>query len=126
MKFKRKNAYRGAQVVHIRATKGGPHNCIRCHAGAALTFLTRGLDILETLAMHKRPRCIAAGACEDSGLAMIGNEPPQVHNCEYRLTLGLARSVTGIRQQLDLILDDAERLARMAERGVDPPTNTAS
>jgi hypothetical protein len=124
MKFKRKNSHGVAQVVRIPSTEGCADYCIRCALGAAFVFLVRGLKTLETLAMHKRPRCNVAGSCKDTGLAMIGNEPPEVHNCECRLTQDLAIAVMDIQGQIDLILDDAERLSRMVERRADPPRNT--
>jgi hypothetical protein len=100
MKFKRKNSHGGAQVVRIPSTEGGADYCIRCALGAAFVFLVRGLKTLETLAMHKRPRCNAGGSCKDTGLAMSGNEPPQVPTCECRLTQDLDDAVISIKGRL--------------------------
>ena len=117
---------RDMRAVQMRqAMRSGRDHCISCHLRASYNVLARGMRILNHLAMRKRPRCNAAGACSDIGLTMSGNEPPQAENCECRLTEDLACAVMSIQGQLDLVLEKADRLALMVDRGsVLPEDNT--
>ena len=54
---------------------------------------------------------------------MRGNDPPQEENCECFLTSKLAYAVFDVEGSLELMLHDADRLARMVERRGDPPEN---
>ena len=47
---------------------------------------------------------------------MRGNDPPQEENCECFLTRELAFAVFDAEGSLAMMLDDADRLARMVER----------
>ena len=55
-----------------------------------------------------------------------GNEPPEAENCECNLTRELAFTSFDIYGPIEGVLDQADQLALMVERGPNPPRNTGS
>jgi hypothetical protein len=99
---------------------------ISCCLRGAYNLLSRGVETLTALAVRKRPLCRAAGRCLDTGIPMKGNEPPEAENCECNLTRELAFTSFDICGPLECVLDKADRLALIVERGPNPSTNTGS
>jgi hypothetical protein len=106
--------------------RGTADDCIRCHLRGACILLFRGVETLTGLAVRKRPLCRAAGRCIDTGVPMSGNEPPQAENCECSLTRELVYTLFDVCGPLKGVLDKADRLALMVERGANPPRKTGS
>ena len=119
------NSQMHVPVVHTRHDERAAtaDDCVACHVRAAYNMLTRSIEILRALALGKRHHCSAAGKCSNTGLPMRGNDPPQEENCECFLTRELAHAVFDVEGSLELMLDDADRLARIVERRGDPPEN---
>jgi hypothetical protein len=114
-------------ITHIRHSKRAStvDDCVACHVRGAYNMLARSVEILTALAKRKRHACRSADECGDTGLPMIGNEPPHAENCECALTRELAYEVFEIEGLLEVMLDKADRLARMVERGGDAQHNVA-
>ena len=100
--------------------------CISCCLHGGYNLASRGVEILTALAERKRPLCRAAGRCLDTGIPMKGNEPPQAENCECNLTREVVYTLFDISGLLEGVLDKADRLALMVERGANPPRNTTT
>jgi hypothetical protein len=115
------------RITHIRHGEGtfSVDNCLACHIRSAYNMLAHSVEILTALAKRKRHACRSADECGDTGLPMIGNEPPHAENCECALTRELAYEVFEVEGLLEVMLDKADRLARMVERGGDAQNNVA-
>jgi hypothetical protein len=102
-------------VVHIRHNEHAAtaDDCVACHIRTALA---RSGEILWALALSKRHKCHAAGECSDTGLPIADNEPPPLETCECFLTRKIVHEVFDIQGNLEVMVDEADRLARMVDR----------
>jgi hypothetical protein len=111
------------RIRHARhgGRDGAGDDCISCHLHAADNMLLRDVEILRGRALRKRPNCTTAGRCGQTGLPVSANEPPHVDDCECFLTRELAFAVLDVAGQLEVILDKADCLAQMLDRGGGSP-----
>ena len=80
MKHIPNNSQMHLPVVHIRHDERAAtaDDCIACHIRAGYNLLARSGEILWALALSKRHKCHAAGACGGTGLPIAGDEPPNI------------------------------------------------
>src|SRR5215472_7363560 len=78
MKHIPNNSKKHVPVVDIRHDESGAtaDDCVSCHIRAACNSLNRAMEILRALRLSKWRKCHAAGKCNDTGLPIAGNEPP--------------------------------------------------
>ena len=119
MKHIPNDSQRHLPLDHIRSDERAAttDDCLACHIRAAYNMLGRSVEILRGLAMRKRHTCFVAGTCSNTGLPMAGNEPPHSETCECFLTRRLVHEVFDVEAILEVKLDEADRLARMAGPG---------
>ncbi len=112
-------------VVHTRHDERAAtaDDCVACDVRTAYNMLTHSIEILRALALGKRCHCSAAGKCSNTGLPVRGNDPTHDEICECFLTSKLAYAVFDVEGSLELMLHDADRLARMVDRRGDSPEN---
>jgi hypothetical protein len=110
-------------VVHIRHDERAAtaDDCVACHIRAAYNMLARSCEILWALALSKRHRCHAAGKCSDTGLPVADNEPPHLETCECFLTRKIVHEVFDMQSNLEVMMQEADRLARIVERHANRP-----